>query len=175
MKIVITGTYCSGKTTLCYDLIQAIPNCKLLLEEAREISDLIPPDGWSLPAIREYLLVRQILNEKRNEKDDKLLICDNGVHGNLAHDSLLTKEVNNILLLDQLDHINYDLVFFCDHHEVAIEQDGVRLVDPFLRERAAEEILKFIELLGSKPIILFGDREQRVRAVLRHLPFNMTN
>lgn len=67
-KILITGTYCSGKTTLWSDIKSVVSDAVFIPEEARELVELIPSINWSETAIRDYLIVRQITVEKNYRK-----------------------------------------------------------------------------------------------------------
>ncbi len=165
MKVLVAGTYCAGKTTLVEALHKSFSTSLIAAEPAGEIALLVPNLDWSMNAVREYLIVRQILIEKKLETGDQLIFCDGGVESNIAHDKVLLDK-NSSHVLSLLGHKRYDLVFFCDHQEVQLRPNGLRMTDQKLREVIAREIYDTLIRLEYTPIILKGARVQRLSTAI---------
>jgi nicotinamide riboside kinase len=163
MKVLVTGTFCSGKTTLANELHDRIGGVSLIPDHCRDILSLFPRVDWSAPELRDYLIVRQLLTERQLCKSDTTTVIDAGIIGNLAHDRvLLTKHQDRAELIDRLQHDRYDLVFHCDYTEISLVEDGQRYTDTGLQEQINREISNVLDmLLYHNRIQITGSKEHR--------------
>lgn len=168
MKVVIAGTFSSGKSTLVADLFQALrPKSLLLADECRPVLDAIPQIDWHVPDVRSYLLVRQVLVEAEN-RSSELTVIDGGVINVLGHDrALLSPAPDRSVLLRSLGHERYDLVFLCDPADVAVEDDGQRYTDVDLRQEIHQHVLRVLEEEHYEYVILSGTPQNRLEVALR--------
>jgi len=164
-KILIAGTFCAGKTTLLSDLSKSLDAAQIIPDVARDILAINPGIDWSIPELRSHLLIQQLLWEARADKSNaKHILVDAGVVANLAHDRLYGIELRNSnYLIKSLKHSKYDLVFFCGHQTIELEDDGERNTSEKDRSRLANETLHVLDLLGYTDIItLHGNQVERV-------------
>ena len=177
MKILVTGSYCSGKSTICKQLFSTLHNATLVKEVPREVLHLFGKVDWSIPELRDYIFLKQLIEEeKRNTLNREYIIVDAGIVSILAHDNiLLANKKDRNQLLKYFNHIKYDLVFYCDHTEIKIEDDGERYTSEILREEIGAQIIKVLKSLDyNKYIVLKGDKNQRLSTALKfvNLPSN---
>ncbi len=92
-----------------------------------------------------------------NEK----IIVDAGVESNLAHDELMMG-VKKAKIINKLNHSKYDLVFFCNHQEIPLIDDGIRMTDSKLRDLLANKIKQI--LIDEKYEIIFVNGNPKERA-----------
>lgn len=169
MKILITGSYCSGKTTISRQLFSKLESATLIKEVPREILSLFGKVDWSIPELRDYLFLKQIIEEKKQSiLNRKYIVVDAGVVSILAHDNiLLSIEKNRTHLLEYFNHDKYDLIFYCDHTEISIEDDGERYTSENLRNKIALQIIEVLNTLNyNKYIVLKGTKDERLSAAL---------
>jgi predicted ATPase len=171
MKILITGTFCSGKTTLAEALREEIKNSIILEEPARELVTYMPNVNWSRSYIRNYLITRQILIEEIAQLRGDYIIVDAGIESNIAHDILFNADFSKEKYLSEFNHKKYDYVFFCQHEEITFINDGYRLDDVTLREKLAITIKETLLSLGYDIIFVNGNVQNRVKQVLTHIAF----
>lgn len=169
MKILVTGTFCAGKTTLAAALGNALINSTVVSETARELLHYFQNVDFALPQVRDYLLVSQLLREKIAENSSNITICDTGVESNLAHDIVLRNSKHNLNLLDKFQHRRYDAVLFCNHEEILFQTDGERLTNLNLRELLAKTIKDFLSVQEYRFIEVSGDSTERLLSSLRYL------
>jgi nicotinamide riboside kinase len=167
MKILITGTFCSGKTTLAKHLTNQVPGSIFIEEPIRRLSEVFSIEQLSNVASRHYLLVRQIFEEKLAEKSGKIVICDAGIESNLAHSKLMGFDTSDQLsVIQQLKHNPYDTVFFCEYNDVPIYSDGFRFESNVLREELSVMVIKTLTALNYSFVRLYGNEEVRYQRVL---------
>lgn len=169
MKILITGTYCSGKSTISKKICENIENSVLIEEAARELILGLPTIDWSKDYIRKYLLVRQVLLEESLNLKNKIVVIDAGVESNIAHENLLSNSNEGISTLLELGHTKYDLVFFCNHTEIPFINDGQRIDDEELRGKLAKQMRIILNELNYNPIDIKGSEENRLNQILERL------
>jgi nicotinamide riboside kinase len=169
MKILVTGTFCAGKTTLVTELGRAIINSTVIYESARDLLHHFPSIDFALPQVRDYLLVSQLLREKIAETSSKVTICDTGVESNLSHDIVLRNTKANIDLLNKFQHQRYDAVLFCDHREISFSDDGERLTNLDLRELLAQTIKDYLLKQEYKFTEISGNPNKRLLDSLQYL------
>jgi nicotinamide riboside kinase len=168
LKISISGTFSSGKTTLSNELISRIPNSILIPEHAWNIKLLFPHIDWTNQIVRDYMLFSQLVREANIRNTENLIICDSGIIESLAH-SLVFEVAPHFELIEKLTHKKYDLVFICDHTTVPIVDNNVRETDPTLRTKLHQTIMNIAIHLGYNPVILKGDVEERTSSVMKFL------
>jgi predicted ATPase len=168
LKISISGTFSSGKTTLANELISRIPSSILIPEHARDIKLLYPQINWTDQIVRDYMLFSQLLRETSIGNTRDLIICDSGIIESIAHSVVF--EVNpRFELINQLTHQKYDIIFMCDYTTVPLVDDKVRETVPILRAKLHQTIMKVAIRLGYDPILLRGNVDERVSSVLKVL------
>lgn len=166
-RILITGTFCSGKTTLVDDVCHADNTMLAVPDECRPLLAVIPEVDWQLPDIRSYLWVRQALVELEANATGRTQVIDGGFITNLAHDRALLKEPPpREALLSHLGVPRYDFVFVCDPYEVDLVGDGQRYVDPVLRETIHSLVESGAREWGYELRRLHGTPAERVAQVL---------
>ena len=168
MKILITGSFCSGKTTLAELLHAALPGSRLLYEPVRDLAGVFEQAQIAQPQVRDYLLVRQLYIEAAAERTGGDIICDAGVESNLAHSRLFGHPAP-AGVLQRFGHVRYDMVFFCDHEQVKIDNDGFRFTDKVLQTELAERLSEVLRELVYEPRLLKGTPVERCEKALSHL------
>ena len=170
MKVLITGAFCSGKTTISNDLSERL-HVQLIADYCREILEVFPHVDWTIPELRHHLLVRQLVVEKQQCRADAITVIDGGIVSNLAHDRVLLKSIpDRRELIKRMNHDPYDLVFQCDHNEISLVDDGKRFTDAVLRNRVSQEISNVLDMLGyDNRILLLGSREDRFAFASDHI------
>jgi predicted ATPase len=172
MKILITGTFCSGKTTLAEALGKEIETSIILKEPARELVTYFPNVNWSNSYIRDYLIVRQILIEEKALSEGNCIIIDAGIESNIAHDILLNADSSKEKCLSEFNHKRYDYVFFCRHEEITFTDDGYRIKDIEIREKLAVVIKETLLSLDYDIVFVNGNVQDRIKQVLTHINFS---
>lgn len=104
-KILITGSFCSGKSTLVNALASQLENVYVIPEVTREILALYGKVDWSRPELCDYILIKQLIEEEKAMKSNaKYIIVDSGIVSFLAHDKVLLPGDN---------HRQEVLTYFC--------------------------------------------------------------
>ena len=171
MKILITGSFCSGKSTLSNLLHSMFENSVIVPEITREILSLYGQIDWGLTELRNYLFLKQIIEEeKASQLNINYTIIDSGIISIFAHDKvLLNKSINRKELLDYFSYKMYDFIFVCSHEEILIEDDGQRYVDEKLRENIYKEVIKTLQEMGISYYEIKGTIPQRMEKILNIL------
>lgn len=169
MKILITGTYCSGKSTLSKQLCSKLQNAKLVEEVPREVLHLFGKVDWTIPELRHYIFLKQLIEEKKAALLKKnYIVVDAGIISILAHDDILMEvKPKRGKLLEYFNHEQYDIVFYCDHTEIEIEDDGERYTDAWMRNQIANKIVEI--LCYKKYIKLKGSKSERLSIALNNI------
>lgn len=177
LKILITGSFCSGKSTLVNALASHLENVYAIPEVTREVLALYGKVDWSRPELRDYILIKQLIEEEKAMKSNaKYIIVDSGIVSFLAHDrALLPGDNNRQDALAYFHHNPYDLVFVCDHNEVAIDDDGERYTNEKLQDEIYKIILSILSAAESKYIILKGSVLERVKKVIKYADIKREN
>ena len=176
-KILITGSFCSGKSTLVNALESHLENVYVIPEVTREILALYGKVDWSRPELRDYILVKQLIEEEKAMKSNaKYIIVDSGIVSFLAHDKVLLPGDNHRQdVLAYFHHNPYDLVFVCDHNEVAIDDDGERYTNEKLQNCIYERIIEVLQLCEINYQYVVGTRESRLANVTDYIIKYETN
>ena len=169
MKILISGTFCSGKSTLAIELKKKIRNSILITEPIRELSKVFSHDGLLHEEVRDYLLVRQIFEEKLAHANNGFIICDAGIESNIAHNRLFNQGNKSAVNLERFDLRRYDLVFFCDYLEIPIIDDGFRMTDTQMRAKLSETLMDILLELNYAPIPIRGNLDTRIEKVMKEI------
>jgi len=165
MKVLATGAFCSGKTTLVNQLHSKFNNSFLVEDNTREVLDLFGKVDWSIPELRDYIFISQIIEEeKASLLNQKPIFVHAGIISLIAHDRILLKSSPNRLeLLEYFKHTKYDVIFLCDHQGVPMEDDGERYTNEKLRANlttVVEETLLSLDITDY--IVLKGSKAQRL-------------
>lgn len=176
-KILITGSFCSGKSTLVNALASHLENVYVIPEVTREVLALYGKVDWSLPELRDYILIKQLIEEEKAMKSNaKYIIVDSGIVSFLAHDRVLLPGDNYRQdVLAYFHHNPYDLVFVCDHNEVDIDDDGQRYTETDLRNYINEKIIEVLQFCKINYQYIVGTRESRLANVIDHIIKYETN
>lgn len=169
MKVLITGSYCSGKTTLANQLHSNLDKSIISGEVTREVLKLFGKVDWSIPELRDYIFIKQLIEEEKSSLlNPDYVIVDAGIVSLIAHDRILLKSwPDRLKLLKYFNHSKYDLVFFCDHREIAIEDDGERYTDETMRDQLSSIVKETLPVLGiNKYVFLDGSKSERLSHAL---------
>lgn len=171
-KIVISGSFSTGKTTLFNQMQEYYPTAKTLPEHAWELKSVFPDISWNSQLVRDYLLFSQLVREAQAQSDGtKLLICDTGVLDSVAH-SMARGFEPRLELLSHLHHCRYDAVFVCSIAEVPLVDNGIRDIDPGLRTEVHSAVMEIAVDLDYKPIPLVGPLESRLQVLVSWIDSN---
>ena len=154
VKVIVTGAYSTGKTTLSVDLHNTLidrgMSCRLLPDISRSCP--LPLNTEQADDTSLWLIGSQIASEiEAVAEAPDIVLCDRGIPDILAHqqDVALRRSDGSVALLRQfLDHwlSTYTLFLFSRVDEaVPIEPDGLRNTDPNYRsllDRFAADVLK---------------------------------
>lgn len=171
MKVVVVGTFSSGKTTTCNQLKEAMPGVWVVGDHCRIMLDVVPEIDWSTPEVRDYLIINQVLTEKLAANRARRIVVDGGIVNNVAHDrALLPNPPSRKDLLTDLGHDPYDIIFRCSAEEVPIIDDGQRDTNPSLRlliDLALDELL--LEYQPGSLVTLRGTPKERLSTVIHEI------
>jgi len=171
MKVAITGTFSSGKTTLCADIQRVLTNVQVVPDTARMLKNSLMSIDFSSPIVRGFLLIQQLLVEQQQYSisNQSLLIVDGGIEINFANELCLNNTHYCLEFYKSQDHIPYDLTIICDPSEVQIENDGIRLEDSELRTQIHDALLTFLPLTCKRSLLVTGNRQERKEIVLNQI------
>ena len=144
MKIAITGSFCTGKTTLAKDLSEAT-GFRMLPEVAR----LMIEEGYKLdkevtPEIEHEIIKRQVFLELGGVYED--IIADRCLIDIAAYCSVLFKNEHDFLneVSYKLSRARYDFIFYLEP-EFSIEDDGIRSTDIKFQKQVDKQIIKILK------------------------------
>ncbi len=151
-KVVLTGTFSSGKTTLL-DLFQN--QAFIIPEVAKEIIDN-QPDFFNKPELQPIILTEQLRREQEAERTrNNLIICDRGIIDIIVYSRYFGHPEPKI-------PFHYDHIFLCS-------PEGVPCVYGEQAEMMRRNLHKiFLEVLTEQSLtyrILGGTPEERYRAI----------
>lgn len=164
MKILLTGSFCSGKTTLLNHLHLLSPDAYLI----REVAGPILAQNPQLQQSKEFQLMvleQQLLSERETEESgNPLIICDRGTLDIIC----FSKYYDHPIPFDALlkNHIPYDFVFLCSPEGIDTqgrynsdkETMRIRLHDIF-QEVMRERGIGYVLLSGNPEVRLQTLRE----------------
>ena len=183
-KILITGAYCTGKSTLISTLAAQMEAAGFRSRVVGDVARTCP-----LPLNREqtvgasaWLIGEQIRAEaEASSGEADVVLCDRGIPDILSHTARYPASTpSDQLYADVCLQIGmawsrtYDLVFWSRIDESrSIMPDGLRVVDEIYRrdlERSLEEVLKMLSL---KSLVLPNNDVERVSFTVRSLRRNL--
>lgn len=165
-KISISGSLCSGKTTLTNHILNKMPDkVSVIKEHAWFVKKNFPHIAWDDQVVRDYMLFSQILREKAATESLGIIgICDSGVIEAIAHSEVFGLQPR-VDLLVSLKHIRYDIVFINEYKDITLVSNGVRETDPKLQKELHDKILSIAKKMAYDPIILTGNIDERYEVV----------
>ena len=180
--VIITGSHCTGKTTLVNKLKKHLKNWNFLSETAREIIDelgIVPNeienDQIQKSSFQLKIMSRQITEENYYYKKNKNLISDRGIFDSLGYCFNLPNNVYSYLAKQSLDHYKkkpYDLIIFLPP-VLELEDDGTRIMDKEFQVKISNNILDIykknnIEYITLDTTILEERVEQTLKLINNH-------
>jgi predicted ATPase len=149
LKILITGAYSTGKSTLIADVSKSLEasgiSVLILSDSSREISFPLNRDQGHDTTL--WLLSWQISKERLSKKlgaSYEVIFCDRGVPDILAHNLEARRRgqelQSDVALQAALNWCSsYDLSFLSTIDEaIPVQEDGVRVTDPSYRHLMGE-------------------------------------
>ncbi len=162
MKISISGSFCTGKTSLCRALVKMLPNVHIVEETATVAKQLHPSLDWRLADVRSYLYWSQVIAERQAESQSALVILDGSLVDVFAHCTAFDMAIP--IHWRDLNLPAYDLTVVCDPTGVDIEDNRLRELDPSLRLRIHQLVVEEAPVLSKGTLLVSGSLDERVRA-----------
>lgn len=175
MKVLITGAYSTGKSTLIAEVSKSLEACGIatliLSDSSREISFPLNRDQGHDTTL--WLLSWQISKERFSNSlgtNYRVVFCDRGVPDILAHNLEASRRgqelQSEVALKAALNWCSsYDLSFLSTIDEaIPVQEDGVRVADPNYRTLMGEFAIQttaYLTRCQTLPIAL----EERVNFV----------
>lgn len=179
MKILITGSFSTGKTTLANQLAE-IKKIDLLPEVARQMIQ----EGFKLDENISIDTEREMFHRQQLLEIGDDFIADRGIIDILAYTSVLFQdnyqdffgEENDLAeilikeIKEGLEEAEYDVVFYLPV-EFPIEDDGVRSMDSRFQKQVDGKIKNILEKYEHKfkNYTIRGSKEKRLKDVLELL------
>ena len=181
MKIGITGTHCTGKTSLAHALMGTLKgrgyNAGITREFVRECPIPAGTEGRNSPTAQAWIIGRQLIEEIEAANSYEMVICDRTVIDNYAYflwtlktgmkaDPAIVQTVQDIL--NNWAH-SYDYLFKLPI-ATPLQPDGFRSTDPgWQREinSLIDQIIAERKLQINK--IALAPNSQRVAEILKIL------
>ena len=170
LKVLLTGTTTSGKTTLIDNLKKkSIPGILYIEEEARRFLEENPGIEKD-PRLQDFLFQRQVSAEQEAVRSGaRIIVCDRGVPDNIAHALLFGQPIKDewrtwgrtydqVLLFNSAD-INYQ-----QPTELQMKIDPNRDWAKY-RSDLDIHILKALQECGLSHFLLEGTIENRVSII----------
>lgn len=188
VKILVTGAYGTGKTTLVLELVDAMTREGLRVAHVDEIPRRCPYalNQDQTPLASAWLIGEQIRCEvEAATVDVDVVICDRGLPDFISHTTLLRPaEDRERLMIASLVEVarawsrTYELAFWATiDRNRRIQADGMRIDDPRYQAYLQEEIARAYEKLSIPVHELpreLGDRTifvmRAIRDILPHGP-----
>jgi nicotinamide riboside kinase len=168
LKVLIAGTFSSGKSTLISDLTRADPRFHAAPEGPRRILRQGKNSALGRDDVRSYLVVNQLLLERELADRTDYVLFEGGLISNIAHDrALLEHPPDRAGLIEAFGHRRYDLVLMCDGSEIEIERDGQRFADQGLRQGLLWHIEELLREYGYVSRVVSGTPAERVAQSIR--------
>ncbi len=171
-KILITGTFESGKTELIKLFIDD-PRVFVIPEAARDILSL-DPSLQNKPEFQDILFRQQIRNEALAEASGKaIILCDRGILDIIAFSSLLGVTVKNEWLLNSFGR--YGDIMICNAGDIPYFAGNNQLDNQSFRVNLDAEIRQIVKIFAeidkTKPMVseLRGTLEARRTFLNRHI------
>lgn len=185
MKIAISGTHCTGKTTYIQDFLKKWPNYKTPEKSYRDyIIEKNLPHSKEATEESQKLILDALVDQSQEYTKDENVIFDRCVLDNLAYSSWLFLngkisekflDESRIIIRESLKL--FDIIFYfpiTKFSPIALEEDVLRDNDPVYREEIDNIFSTFVMSYRQQdgrvfpaddtpPIIeIFGNREERI-------------
>lgn len=175
-KVIITGAYCTGKTTLFHALDRELRNLGLSVASMPDLARNCPlPLNLEQTDISSiWLATTQIAREVEAEASaGDVVLCDRGIPDIMGHiASAQSAQIGGDLIRSfepALSEWNrtYDVILYSTlNPRIPIVRDGLRVLDPAYREKLDELTWKCVSGL-DKTHKLSGSPEARITASLQ--------
>ena len=179
-KILVTGTFSTGKTTLCKRLDNHLRSKgikSIVIPEASPRSCPLPINDKQTILGSLWLALKQIENEMSSPKSKEVVIFDKGLPDIVSHtyDIKMTtsddKQLFSQLIKVAIENIkSYDAIYMThcsESKEIAI--DGVRLNDKAYQKRIQKNLHKFMEGAGVRYTILPFDLHSQIDLIVESI------
>lgn len=171
-RIVLTGAQGTGKTTLMNALAaDGTRTLSIARETANELG--WPPADDQVETYQKDLFAKALkaLSSKKSYISDRGLSCIAAYTFDGALQEKVAKKTadNQYLKLQKFHQDNPDVLIVYTPVEFAIEDDGLRSVDPEYQDRIDFLIRNILETSGVKYITVTGTVEERVAQVEKAL------
>ncbi len=178
-KILITGVFGTGKTTLINMIKNRLnilnKSVKVISEVARECPFKLNHEQNTIST--SWLIMRQMENELKytNENYD-FIIYDRGLPDIIAHTSLTLKNDNSSELLfyrklEDLGKVSldkFDYIFLSKRSDkYYIQEDGIRIDDVNYQKKLENIHIKYLKNTGKYFISLDEDNESRINQIFK--------
>ena len=174
MRIAMTGSSGTGKTTMMKELKELLPSYKTFSSVQRTLHTVVKDFGTSEETTdftQTCILGVMVYNLKEypDQLNDRSLLC------NFAYSDTSEKVKNSEFLRKQFeDAIElYDIIFYFPHGEFECQEDGFRSTDYNFHKKIDIEIQKNIELYKDKVKIVkvTGSVEERLHTMITELGY----
>ena len=180
MRITISGTQSTGKTTLAQDLAEAVPNARVEPEPFRVLRERLGLVSGleSMTPEQELELILHNQRRLRALRAGETVFYDRCALDALAHALVAHEAGNPAFTTEWIERLRtetenamraVDLVVVVPLEEgMALEADGVRSTDAAYRE-AVDEAVERLASAAKCTLRVEGDRSERVHQVLSTL------
>ena len=165
MRIVITGTWSVGKTTLASDLHEAT-SIDIVEEHARDVLEAFTVEQLASVEYRWYLTMAQVVREELAAKNAASTLVDAGLPSVLAYNALFNHQLIDYETLSGLGWGGYDCAILCDPTGVDLVDDGKRGLDMNRRANHHGLVMDNLAHLDLPVHPVSGDRAERLESVL---------
>ncbi len=172
-KIAISGTSCSGKTTLVTaleDMYSTNSHVVFVEEVARQyfLNNPMSEEERFNPSTQERILDQIVVAEKQasNSLFD-LVICDNSIVATAAFTAAIHgQELAERMLQNNREWIEtYNFMYVLDPSDVKFQNDDIRKESVSFRNEVYSQFLRLLHDFKIKHKIISGSVEQRLKII----------
>ncbi|MEA3304919.1 MAG: ATP-binding protein [Patescibacteria group bacterium] len=170
MRIILTGSFSVGKTSVMRELKKQLSNISFLDEVARDLilSQNKKPEQMEVHE-QEDFQKKILFTQMYQESFTSCFVSDRGVIDTLAYTKDLDMYERVYDMIEDYIHLSpYTHVFFIPK-EFPLVDDGVRNTDEEFQIEIENRVLEILRKLEIKHIPLTGSVEKRVQTVLEHI------
>lgn len=182
-RILVTGTFSTGKSTLCTTVQRVLQSegftCAIIPDAARSCS--LPLNKLQTVNTTAWLVFRQFSNEievARTEPD--IMLLDRGLFDIIAHTLTLniTKKQEKEVVEELISlSINWeqqlDKIFVAkSEDDIEVQHDGVRITEKKYQIDIESSLIRFLQESSISYTVLPKKTEDRVRMVLASIKEN---